>query len=157
MTKTQWLRTCEFSLLIFTAWGFLGLVDWRAMSASDQHSDDLRQIILRPLMNALSPWIGEWLELLLLLGWSTAPIFLRPLTTPNASPRQRYAVCSLMLFAGLAWILFIATDGVLSSSEYYKSLGTDDGPSAASVLAIVGLLIWAGYLRIGWVSKHDSE
>ena len=123
MTKKHWLRAAEFSLLVLVGYGFVESSGGRFSSGSSKEYH----------------WQGDWFELLLLLAVAVSLIVLRPLTTPNASMRQRYAVVGFILGAGLVWCLCIL-----------KALDGWRGPDPLWVLLIVALLASAGYLRIGW-------
>ena len=125
MTKKHWLRAAEFSLLVLVGYGFFE-------SSRGRSWGDF----------AVSHWQNDWFELLLLLAVAVSLIVLRPLTTPNASMRQRYAVVGFILGAGLVWYSFIL-----------RGLGWGQNrsdPDPIWVLLIVALLASAGYLRIGW-------
>ena len=123
MTKKHWLRAAEFSLLVLVGYGF-----FESSRVKDYSGE--------------TGWQTDWFELLLLLAVAVSLIVLRPLTTPNASMRQRYAVVGFILGAGLVWYSFIL-----------RELGYGQNrldPNPIWVLLIVALLASAGYLRIGW-------
>jgi len=79
--------------------------------------------------------------LLTLALWTTAPIKIRPLTTPGVTLQQRYAVVALILGAGLAWLVWL---GETLNGESWKN------PSGLGILTTVGLLAAAVFLRLGW-------
>ena len=143
MTKKHWLRAAEFSLLVLVlVWYGVFVSSHSTFSRSrsrydyDYQRDEYYEDFWR---GAVRNWQTDWFELLLLLAVVVSLIVLRPLTTPNASMRQRYAVVGFILGAGLVWCLCIL-----------KALDDWGGPDPIWVLLIVALLASAGYLRIGW-------
>ena len=138
MTKKHWLRAAEFSLLVLVWYGVVESSRHIPRSAwgnveREEYDEYLRK------NGVLEHCQRDWFELLLLLAVAVSLIVLRPLTTPNASMRQRYAVVGFILGAGLVWYSFIL--GVIRE---------DRGLDPIWVLLIVALLASAGYLRIGW-------
>ena len=138
MTKKHWLRAAEFSLLVLVLVCYGVFVSSRlTFSRFDYHEQ--REIRYRDWGGAVRNLQTDWFELLLLLAVAVSLIVLRPLTAPNASMRQRYAVVGFILGAGLVWYSFIM-----------QALDDGWGPDPIWVLLIVALLASAGYLRIGW-------
>ena len=80
-------------------------------------------------------------SILVLAAWTLAPVFLRPLTFPNATAQQRYAVCAIILVAALAWLVLLG-GGLIDPY--------DESSSKLGILIVAGLLACAGFVRVGW-------
>ena len=140
MTKKHWLRAAEFSLLVLVLVWYGVFVSSHSTFSRYDYDYERYESYEDFWRGAVLYWQKDWFDLLLLLAVAVSLIVLRPLTTPNASMRQRYAVVGFILGAGLVWYSF----------RLRWVDGYDVGPDPIWVLLIVALLASAGYLRIGW-------
>lgn len=135
LRRTPWARRAEYGLLGFLIWGLVFAINDADRTYSWGGS---KSRIGKVMGKLVSPDDYYWVGLLTLALWTAAPLVMRPLTTSGATPQQRYAVSALTLGAGVVWAVWVR-----------ESLD-DQSPSGLGIVLTIGLVAFAGFLRLGW-------